>query len=58
MVVISVYEYDVEIIKAFRWESGFLKVFHTLCTNGSTGYLMQLSVKRVILILRTHLQQC
>ena len=38
MVVISVYIYGVKIIKKFRWESGFL------CTNGSAGYLMQLSV--------------
>ena len=49
MVVISVYTYGVKIIKKFRWESGFLwGGFHgtpPLCTNGSAGYLMQLSVK-------------
>ena len=49
MVVISVYTYGVKIIKKFRWESGFLwGGFHgtppPLCTNGSAGYLMQLSV--------------
>ena len=48
MVVISVYIYGVKIIKKFRWESGFLwGGFHgtpPLCTNGSAGYLMQLSV--------------
>ena len=47
MVVISVYTYGVKIIKKFRWESGFLwGGFHgtpPLCTNGSAGYLMQLS---------------
>ena len=50
MVVISVYTYGVKIILKFRWESGFL------CTNGSAGYLMQLSVKanvRYPLFLRT-----
>ena len=49
MVVISVYTYGVKIIKKFLWESGFLwGGFHgtpPLCTNGSAGYLMQLSVK-------------
>ena len=49
MIVISVYTYGVKIIKTFRWESGFLwGGFHgtpPLCTNGSAGYLMQLSVK-------------
>ena len=49
MVVISVYTYGVKIILKFRWESGFLwGGFHgtpPLCTNGSAGYLMQLSVK-------------
>ena len=48
MVVISVYTYSVKIIKKFRWESGFLGGFNgtppPLCTNGSAGYLMQLSV--------------
>ena len=53
MVVLSVcmyiyiYIYGVEIIKKFRWESGFLKggsMELPLCTNGSAGYLMQLSV--------------
>ena len=49
MVVISVYTYGVKIIKKFRWESGFLLGVPThppppLCTNGSAGYLMQLSV--------------
>ena len=28
MVVITVYTYDVKIIKKFRWESGFLGGFH------------------------------
>ena len=48
MVVISVYTYGVKIIKKFRWESGFLGGVPwnpPLCTNGSAGYLMQLSVK-------------
>ena len=49
MVVISVYTYGVKIIKKFRWESGFLwggsMENPPLCTNGSAGYLMQLSVK-------------
>ena len=48
MVVISVYTYGVKIIKKFRWESGFLwggsMEPPPLCTNGSAGYLMQLSV--------------
>ena len=47
MVVISVYTYGVKIIKKFRWESGFLWGVPwnpLLCTNGSAGYLMQLSV--------------
>ena len=47
MVVISVYTYGVKIIKKFRWESGFLwggSMEPPLCTNGSAGYLMQLSV--------------
>ena len=51
MVVISVYTYGVKIIKKFRWESGFLwggSMEPPLCTNGSAGYLMQLSVKRII----------
>ena len=51
MVVISVYTYGVKIIKKFRWESGFLwggsMEPPPLCTNGSAGYLMQLSVKVV-----------
>ena len=50
MVVISVYTYGVKIIKKFRWESGFslgggVPWNPPLCTNGSAGYLMQLSVK-------------
>ena len=48
MVVISVYTYGVKIIKKFRWESGFLggrgSMEPPLCTNGSAGYLLQLSV--------------
>ena len=48
MVVISVYTYGVKIIKKFRWENGFLggrgSMEPPLCTNGSAGYLMQLSV--------------
>ena len=47
MVVISVYTYGEKIIKEFRWESGFLWGVPwnpPLCTNGSVGYLMQLSV--------------
>ena len=44
MVVISVYIHGVKIIREFRWESGFLGGV-PLCTNGSAGYLMQLSVK-------------
>ena len=50
MVVISVYTYGVKIIKQFRWESGFLwggPWNPPLCTNGSAGYLMQLSVNKV-----------
>ena len=49
MVVISVYTYGVKIIKK---NSGGKVVFSggvpwnpPLCTNGSAGYLMQLSVK-------------
>ena len=53
MVVISVYTYGVKIIKKFRWESGFLwggsMEPPPLCTNGSAGYLMQLSVKVLVL---------
>ena len=55
MVVISVYTYGVKIIKKFRWESGFLwrgsrrgSRDPPLCTNGSAGYLMQLSVNNNI----------
>ena len=47
MVVISVHTYGVKRIKKFRWESGFLWGVPwnpLLCTNGSAGYLMQLSV--------------
>ena len=52
MVVISVYIYiyGVKIITKLRWESGFLWWSSIepppppLCTNGSAGYLMQLSV--------------
>ena len=53
MVVISVYVYGVKIINKFRWECGFLRgevPWNPLCTNGSAGYLMQLSVKSVILV--------
>ena len=55
MVVISVCTYGVKIIKKFRWESGFLwggSMEPPLCTNGSAGYLMQLSVnaKNVLFI--------
>ena len=49
MVVISVCTYGVKIIKKIRWESGFLWGVPwnpPLCTNGSAGYLMQLSVNR------------
>ena len=47
-----VYIYGVKIITKFGWESGFLKVGSMetpppLCTNGSAGYLMQLSVNIV-----------
>ena len=55
MVVISVYTYGLKIIKKFQWESGFLKggsMEPPLCTNGSAGYLMQLSVN-----CRRHLKQ-
>ena len=48
MVVIRVYTYGGKISKKFRWESGFLwggSMEPPLCTNGSAGYLMQLSVK-------------
>ena len=49
MVVISVYTYGVKMIKKFRWEKGFLwggvPWNPPLCTNGSAGYLLQLSVK-------------
>ena len=45
MVVISVYVYGVKIINKFQWESGFLRGGVPLCTNGSAGYLTQLSVK-------------
>ena len=49
MVVISVYTYGVKIIKKIPVGKGFsLGGFHgtppPLCTNGSAGYLMQLSV--------------
>ena len=51
MVAISVCTYGVKIIKKFRWESGFLgggvPWNPPLCTNGSAGYLMQLSVNGV-----------
>ena len=50
MVVISVYTYGVKIIKKFWWESSFLwggSMEPPLCTNGSAGYLMQLSVNSV-----------
>ena len=42
-----IYKYGVKMIKKFRWESGFLRGVpwnSPLCTNGSAGYLMQLSV--------------
>ena len=53
MVVISVYIfiYGVKIILKIWWESGFLKggsMEPPLCTNGSAGYLMQLSVKKAM----------
>ena len=48
MVVFSVYIYGIEMITKFRWENGFLRGGSMepppLCTNGSAGYLMQLSV--------------
>ena len=49
IVVISVYTYGVKIIKKFRWESGSWGVPWNppLCTNGSAGYLMQLSVNSI-----------
>ena len=51
MVVISVYTYGVKIIKKIRWESGFpWNPPPPLCTNGSAGYLMQLSVNQLILV--------
>ena len=49
MVVFSVYIYGIEMITKFRWENGFLRGGSMepppppLCTNGSAGYLMQLS---------------
>ena len=46
--LVYIYTYGVTIIKKFRWESGFLwggSMEPPLCTNGSAGYLMQLSVK-------------
>ena len=66
VVVISVYTYGVKITIKFRWESGFLWGVPwnpPLCTNGSAGYLMQLSVKmnhwigqsQVIYLNTTHL---
>ena len=55
MVVISVYTYGVKIIKKVRWESGFLwgggSMKPPLCTNGSAGYLMQLSVNFILIYL-------
>ena len=44
--MISVGIYGVEIIKKLLWKCCFLRGFHgtPLCTNGSAGYLMQLSV--------------
>ena len=50
MVVITIYTYGVKIIKKIpvgKWFS--LGGFHEtpLCTNGSAGYLMQLSVKLI-----------
>ena len=59
MVVISVYTYGVKIIKKFRWESGFLwggSMEPTLCTNGSAGYLLQLSVNRTSLFIIYHVR--
>ena len=49
--MISVYIHCVKIIRRFRWENGFLggSMEPPLCTNGSAGYLMQLSVKDIIL---------
>ena len=48
MVVISVFICGVKMIRKFWWESGFLRgvsMEPPFCTNGSVGYLMQLSVK-------------
>ena len=47
MVVISVGIHGVKIILKFRWKVVFLRGVPwnpPLCTNGSAGYLMQLSV--------------
>ena len=51
MVVISVHIYGVKIMKKIWWESGFLwggSMEPPLCTNGSAGYLMQLSVNKCL----------
>ena len=48
MIVISVYTYGVKIIKNIllgKWFSRGVPWNPPLCTNGSVGYLMQLSVK-------------
>ena len=48
MIVISVYTYGVKIIKKNPVGKGFSlggSMEPPLCTNGSAGYLMQLSVK-------------
>ena len=46
MLVICVNIYGVKIIKKFQWESGFLwgSMEPPLCTKGSAGYHMHLSV--------------
>ena len=51
MVVISVYTYGVKIIKKIpvgKWFSLGVPWNPPLCTNGSAGYLMQLSVNILI----------
>ena len=45
----------------YIWESGFLKAGSMeppLCTNGSAGYLMQLSVKVQLLIIQFIKYRC
>ena len=53
MVVISVFTYGAKMIKKFRWERGFLSGVPwnpPLCTNGSAGYLLQLSVTKDVFL--------